>query len=203
MVKTNKKYRIFILCNGELAEPYYFQDFKNYLKIPGRIIIPKKSNFLRKAPWDLIKAAIEYKQKLESEGKFVKEDEDQMWCVFDIDNYWKENQEAFQEAIKLAKQHDIKIAWSNECFEFWFLCHFALINSSVSRTQYSKKLKNFFKDKKLNKYEKNMKGIFNMLLPFQEEAIKNAKKLYKKDQIQKNPSTSAHFLVQELLDLFE
>ena len=43
------KNRIFVLCNSELAEPYYFQDFKTYLNkvvrlnIAGRIIISQKS----------------------------------------------------------------------------------------------------------------------------------------------------------------
>lgn len=195
------KPRIYILCNGELAEPQYFQDFKDYLK-EHNILIRYKKEFLRKAPWDFIGVAIDYIGSEESEGRFSREDGDVAWCVFDVDNYWSDNDKKFRESLKAADNHNIQIAWSNECFEFWFLCHFAHYSSAIPRADYHKKLAKHFKDQKIGKYAKNMGSIFEVLLPNQATAIKHAKKLYKKGGVQNNPSTSVHLLVQDLLEYF-
>ena len=195
------KPRIYILCNGELAEPQYFQDFKDHLRAHN-ILIKYKKEFLRKAPWDFIEMAIKFKGEEASNYKFVQEDGDQVWCVFDVDNYWDENENKFRKALKLANDNGIRIAWSNECFEFWLLCHFVFIDSDIPRKDYDKKLQKYFKDKGLGEYRKNMKGLFNPLLQFQDIAVQHAKKLYKKGSVQANPSTAVHLLAEELLRYF-
>ncbi len=199
--KIAMKPRIFILCNGELAEPLYFQDFKDHLRAHN-IVIRYKKEFLRKAPWDFIKAAIKFKEELESKGDFVSDDGDQVWCVFDVDNYLDDNEKKFHEGLKLADENGLNIAWSNECFEFWFLSHFALHSSTIPRADYHKKLAKNFKDNSLGIYKKNMEGIFESLLPFQETGVKHAKKLYVKGEVNNNPSTAIHLLVEELLHHF-
>lgn len=199
--KPALKPRIYILCNGELAEPQYFQDFKNHLR-SHNIIVRYKKEFRKKAPWDFIEAAITFKKEEQSDGKFSPEDNDQMWCVLDVDNYWSDNEQKFRNAISRAKKEAMKIAWSNECFEFWFLCHFAHYNSAIPRSDYHKKLGKHFKDKKLGTYTKNMKGIFNVLEPWQQTALQNAAKLFKAEAIQQNPSTAIHLLAGELLSHF-
>ncbi|OGT08937.1 MAG: hypothetical protein A2X78_00080 [Gammaproteobacteria bacterium GWE2_37_16] len=70
-----------------------------------------------------------------------------------------------------------------------------------------KKIQQVFKKYKLGNFEKNKK-VFQPLLPFQNQAIKNAKYLvpqqYKEINWCKmldssgNPSTSIHFLVEEI-----
>lgn len=197
--KTRMKSRIFIFCNGELAEPSYFQDFKDHLRSHS-IVIRYKKEFLKKAPWDFISASIKYKEKLISKGDFVIKDGDQSWCVFDVDDYWGQNEKKFREALRSANENDLKLAWSNECFEFWFLCHFGLYSSAVPRTVYHKKLAKHFKDKKLGRYQKNMKGIFNQILPFQMLAIKRARKMYNAGEVQNNPSTAVFRLVEEIIN---
>ena len=124
MKQLKMRPRIYILSIGELAEPQYFQDFKDYLRAHN-IIIRYRKEFLKKAPWNFIEAAIKFKEEEKSKSRFVQEDGDQIWCVFDVDNYWKENEKKFRAALKLAGDSGLRIAWSNECFEFWFLCHFA------------------------------------------------------------------------------
>jgi len=59
-----------------------------------------------------------------------------------------------------------------------------------------------FNDMGLGAYVKNMKTMFLPLLPYQEMAIKHAKKLCKKGEVQNNPSTAIHLLVEELLKYF-
>ncbi len=201
MKKTGMKPRIYILCNGELAEPQYFQDFKDHLKAHN-ILVRYRKEFLKKAPWSFIEAAIKFKEEEQQKGKFSREDNDQIWLVFDVDNYWSDNENKFREALKLAEANGLKIAWSNECFEFWFLCHFGLYNSAIPRTDYHKKLEKHFKDEGLGKYEKNMEDIFEPLTPLQSAAIENAKRLYVKDGVGKNPSTAVHLVVVELSRIF-
>ncbi|KKP37103.1 MAG: hypothetical protein UR27_C0009G0011 [Candidatus Peregrinibacteria bacterium GW2011_GWA2_33_10] len=201
MKKIGMKPRIYILCNGELAEPQYFQDFKDHLKAHN-ILVRYRNEFLKKAPWSFIEAAIKFKEEEQQKGKFSEEDNDQIWLVFDVDNYWSDNENKFCDALKLAEVNGLKVAWSNECFEFWFLCHFGLYNSAIPRTDYHKKLAKHFKDKGLGKYEKNMKSIFDPLFPYQEKAITNAKKLYKMGAVGNNPSTAVHLLVEELGRIF-
>ena len=133
--------------------------------------------------------------------RFSDIDGDQLWCVFDVDNYWKDNKSAFIDAISLAEQNDIKLAWSNECFEVWFLCHFALLSTTLPRNDYHIKLGEHFKKKGLGVYKKNMNKVFKILLTYQPEAIKNARKLLKKGMLGKNPSTSVVELVEVLNSL--
>lgn len=192
--------KIYVLCNGELAEPLYFDDLKQHLGVAHQIVVRYKP-FIGMAPWDFIDAAVENKKDLMKRDKFSSHYEDQIWCVFDIDNYWKENEKDFRTALTLAKKSGIRVAWSNQCFELWFLCHFDSTLSAMPRADYHKKLKERFKTHKLGEYTKNMEQIFRPLLPFQKDGIKNAKKLYEKDKIQKDPSTAVFLLVEELLNL--
>jgi len=201
MKKLEMKPRIYILCNGERAEPQYFQEFKDYLKAHN-ILVRYKKEFLKKAPWDFIEAAVKFKKEEESKKHFFIEDGDQMWCVLDVDNYWDENETKFKNAIGLAGKNNLKIAWSNECFEFWVLCHFGLYNSAIPRADYHKKLAKHFKDEKIGKYAKNMENIFEPLIPLQSTAIENAKRLYVKAGVGKNPSTAVHLVVEEVLKHF-
>jgi len=199
--KIALKPSIFILCNGQLAEPLYFQDLKDYLRAHN-VTIQFKKEYRGAAPWHFIAAAAKLKEKLAKEDKFVSIDGDQFWCVFDVDDYWDNNEKCFRDALNLAKTNGIRIAWSNECFEFWFLCHFVFLNSAIPRGDYHKKLGKYFRTNGLRTYKKNMKNIFELLLPFQKTAIKHANKLYVKDGVHKNPSTAVAMLVKELLNYF-
>ncbi len=197
----NKNYtikpKIHILSNGELAEPQYFKDFKDHIEAHTVKIIHYK-RFLGKAPWKFINEAVDYKINLSNSGDLVAENGDQVWCVFDIDSFYDQNSEAFKSAMALANGNGVFLAWSNECFELWFVAHFCSITNAIPRMDYHKKLKKSFKDKSLGKYEKNREKMFNLLLPFQNMAIKNAKKFLKSNEIEKNPSTSVYLLVEEL-----
>lgn len=200
MGKIVMKPRIFILSNGQLAEPQYFHDFRKHLKARNIKVLEYK-RFRGKAPLEFIKAAVACKQQFQRAGEFFDEDVDQFWCVFDVDDYWKQNQMDFRTAIALAKKSGVRLAWSNECFELWFLCHFDPSSSAVPRRDYHKKLEKYFKDNKLGEYTKNMSQIFRPLWAFQQAGIKNAKKLYVKDKVEKNPSTAVFLLVEKLLNL--
>ncbi|MBA4336548.1 hypothetical protein C0416_02115 [bacterium] len=200
MEKIIMKPRIFILSNGELAEPQYFHDFKRHLKANNIRVIEYK-RFRGKAPWEFIDEAVKCKHGFERSGKFIELDGDQFWCVFDVDDYWAQNQKRFKEACVIAKRAGIRLAWSNECFELWFLCHFGQFSSAVPRKDYHKKLSQYFKENGLGVYKKNMENMFRFLLSFQSAGINNARRIYSKDKIDKNPSSAVFLLVEEMNNL--
>lgn len=159
--KRRISHKIYIYCNGEVAEPIYFQEFKDYSKSTAIKISYKRFKGL--SPWDLIEKVIEEKKNLKKQHKFYEEDGDQCWCVFDIDEYWKQNQKEFVKAIKLAEQNTISLAWSNECFELWYLLHFQTLQTAVSRKDYDSKLKKHFQKLDGKSYSKNNKVFMRLV----------------------------------------
>lgn len=170
-----------IVCEGEKTEPKYFQGFrvnKNVVEISI-----KGFGYNTRS---LVNAAIALK-----EGK----EYDQVWCVFDRDSFPAQE---FNVAFEIAANNDIKIAYSNEAFELWYLLHFEYYDLTIQRKEYRKLL-----TQKLGyKYEKNSDSIYDSLLDKQADAIRNAKRLLKSytpcNPERDNPSTTIHVLVEEL-----
>ncbi len=196
--------KIIVWAHTERAEIEYFQDFKNYLETP--LLIAKKKKLW--TPQQLINYVVIWKQ-----NNINQKDNDQVWCVFDIDDFYKIDQKGFLNAVVHAKNNNVKIAYINECFELWVLLHLEKISAQIKRGKdIEKKINTVFKKNGLKKFKKNQK-VFNVLLPFQKQAIKNAKFLsvtrYNNinwDNVlssKGNPSTSIHFLVEEILTLFD
>ncbi len=185
-LKRRKNFRdirknFLIVCEGEKTEPYYFEKFrvpKNIFDVKG---IGSNTN-------SLVVKAIELR-----DSSIVTYDE--VWCVFDRDSFPAQN---FNSAIALAKQNKIKVAYSNEAFEIWYLLHFYFHDSATSRAQYAKML-----TERLGfQYKKNNPSMHDHLFPLQNDAIRNAEKLlasYDNHSPEKdNPSTTVHLLVIEL-----
>lgn len=191
--------KIFVWSHTKKAEIEYFQDFKQYLKthrlMPERHVVW--------TPQELLNYVIGWKKQKKIDDK------DQVWCIFDIDNFAtkKEDREELIVLIKKAHSNGIKIAFINECFELWILLHFDSVNSSIKRGKnIEEKIQKKFKSAKLGNFEKNQK-VFLSLINLQEAAIANAKKLvpdYNKIDWEYylsskgNPSTSIHFLIEEI-----
>lgn len=53
---------------------------------------------------------------------------DEYWCVVDVDEHL-----SLGEAMQLARQHGIRVAVSNPCFEVWLLMHFKDQTSWLNR----------------------------------------------------------------------
>jgi len=190
--------KIFIWSHTEKAEIEYFQDFKNYLRTS--LLMPQKN--ICWTPQELLKKIIEWKKINVNE-----KDGDQVWCIFDIDDFYKDDRNNLMSALNNALSNDIKIAYVNECFELWILLHFQKPTSPIKRgVDIESKIKKEFKIHKLGEFKKNQR-IFETLLPFQSDAIKNSKKIlpnYDKIDWESrlseagNPSTSVHFLIDEI-----
>ncbi|MFA6587863.1 MAG: RloB family protein [Patescibacteria group bacterium] len=130
---------------------------------------------------------------------------DECWIVFDKDNY----NANFDGAINKALAKGLKVAYSNACFELWYLLHFCYMDSAIDQKEYPQKLtdhlRNSAGDKKIE-YSKNSENIYFLIKDKESDAIKNAKKLLstygnKKSFSKNNPSTTVHLLVENLNNL--
>jgi RloB-like protein len=175
------KQRFLIVCEGMKTEPYYFRSFR----------VPKAVVSVQGAAGDPTRL-------VNTANKLAQEDEfDQVWCVFDRDEgAW--TAQNFNNALQNAKTHDFHIAYSNECFELWYILHFQFLNTGLPRSDYEDKLSELLGAK----YRKNDPTIYQQLLGKQSIAIKHAEKLlvsYNRPNPERdNPSTTVHLLVQAL-----
>jgi len=185
-LKRRKNFRevrknFLIVCEGEKTEPNYFEKFRVPKKIFDVVGLGANTK-------SLVEKAIELRNNSTVSYSEV-------WCVFDRDSFPAQN---FNNAIKLAKQNDINVAYSNEAFEIWYLLHFDYHDSATSRTQYAAMLTT-----RLGfRYKKNDPLMYDHILLLQKTALRNAEKLinsYDNHSPERdNPSTTVHILVQEL-----
>lgn len=171
--------RFLIVCEGDKTEPNYFRCFR----VPKDVIDVRGFGF---NPSKLVEKA----KELKSQGDY-----DQVWCVFDRDDWPKQD---FNNAIANASREGFKIAYSNEAFELWYVLHFEFLNTGLPRKDYIDKLDKLLK----SKYKKNSDLIYEEIENLQSAAIKRAKSLLQQYSPQNpendNPSTTVHLLVEEL-----
>ncbi len=181
------KERILIVCEGEKTEPNYFRGFK----VSSSQIVKIDIKGSGKDTCRIVEEALRLKKIAEKN----KEAYNQVWCVFDRNSFPMED---FNHALFLARQNNIKVAYSNEAFELWYLLHFHFFNTGISRDQYKEKLSKFLG----YEYKKNSRTMYDELSGEQQNAIKNEKKLLSQynypNPAKDNPSTTVHLLVEEL-----
>ena len=175
------KQRFLIVCEGAKTEPNYFKNFR----VPKTVIDVKG---VGENPSRLVQSAIKLKAEADEEY-------DQVWCVFDRDDWPPQD---FNNAIHKAENHNLKVAYSNEAFELWYVLHFEFLNTGIPRDDYIKKMTKLLG----KKYQKNSDTIYDDLRNRQVNAIRNAEKLLASynplNPGQDNPSTTVHLLVKEL-----
>lgn len=177
----NIRERFLIVCEGAKTEPNYFRSFR-----VNREVFEVDIHGFGRNTLSLVEKAVELK---------AKNDYDQVWCVFDRDSF---PARIFNAAFEKAKHEGIKIAYSNEAFELWYLLHFQFYDSAMKRKEYWKMLSQQLR----HKYEKNSETIYEELLELQGNAIRNAKRLYASyspcNPERDNPSTTVFELVEAL-----
>jgi RloB-like protein len=177
----NIRERFLIVCEGAKTEPNYFKSFR-----VNRTIFEADIRGFGYNTLSLVNKAIELK---------AEDDYDQVWCVFDRDSF---PAQIFNAAFDKAKREGIKIAYSNEAFELWYLLHFQYYDSAIKRKEYERMLTKLLG----HKYEKNSENIYEELIDLQADAIRNAKRLHAsyspRNPERDNPSTTVFELVEAL-----
>jgi hypothetical protein len=177
-----------ILCEGSKTEPNYLRHFP-YNSMTHYVDI--RPSCCRHA-LGIVEEAVKYREGYES-----------VWCVFDKD---RNPDKDFNQAIVTAKNENILCAYSNECFELWFLLHFQYNESQLSRSgiaNFTDRLNAELHKIKKGKYDKARIDLYEILQSRQACAIRNAKKLLQKYSAsttpsEQNPSTTVHKLVAYL-----
>ncbi|MBR0090557.1 MAG: RloB domain-containing protein [Lachnospiraceae bacterium] len=198
-----REHRYYIFCEGEQTEPLYFEGFRRLIEenpvYHDMVLIqiePCGAETMR-----VIHMAEAYVQKNRiSKG--------QIWCVYDKDSFPAERFNGVAErAASLNKDNpelQYRVAWSNECIEFWFVLHFANYTSNNHRSEYITFLDRKFKEIGRGKYEKNMADIHAILRERGDEelAIRYAKRIIEENEgkspTEIAPGTKVYELVEEL-----
>lgn len=171
---------ILIVCQGERTEPNYFSKF-------GTAWLTVKIHKVGKDTKSVVDKA-----------KELKKDYEETWVVFDKDDF---EDCTFDQSIRSAITSNINVAYSNECFELWYVLHFDYLNTAIPRTDYFSKL-----GKLLGcVYSKASDFMYERLKERTNIAITNAKKLMDEyipasNPSKNNPSTTVHLLVEELIE---
>ena len=113
--------RFLIVCEGEKTEPNYFNSFR----VPKAVIDVRG---VGRNTASLVRKALEF---------MGEDDYDQVWCVFDRDDF---SVESFNAALQLARNNGIRVAYSNEAFELWYVMHFNYHQSATARHLYVERL---------------------------------------------------------------
>jgi hypothetical protein len=178
-----------IICEGENTEPDYFNEFKvSSARIEA---IGEGKNTI-----SLVNRAFELKKEYLVKGRKF----DQYWVVFDKDSFPDND---YNNAVFMAEKAGFNVAYSNQSFEYWFLLHFNLHQGAINRDSYSDTLSKYL-GFKYGKESEVSSSMFNSLLRYQTDAIRNAKLVYESFDAQHlNPakeesSTTVFKLVEEL-----
>lgn len=188
-----------IICEGQNTEPLYFKGFR----LPNNeVLIEGGCNSKT--------SLVEYALKVSAKEKYAGRE---VWCVFDFDIKPDEaatQPEDFNNAIKKAERNGMKVAWSNDAFELWFVLHYQKLDVHVTREKLNEVLKKEWnlKDYSNNaKTEKFCKEHYERHYvnegELQKLAIKRAKELHesytgRQDFSNHCPCTTVYLLVEEL-----
>lgn len=186
-----------IVTEGTETEPAYFGAMKEVINR----IYPDKIQLVVQGMGDnTLSLFRKAKALVEGSANVFKH----VWVVYDTDDFPAEyvNQTALlceEESNEETAYHAI---WSNQCIGLWFLLHFSFMQSDIHRSLYWSKLTDVMNVQGLGKYEKNRKDMYDMLHPYMETAIVNAKKLEVindgKQPSDSCPGTMVHYLVEKL-----
>ncbi|RXJ94935.1 hypothetical protein CRU94_07310 [Arcobacter sp. AHV-9/2010] len=205
---------VLIACEDKISSPNYFKMIIKKLiedkKITQDSLVIAKHEHVN--PKGVLQDLLNHKK----DDKTYK-DFEHRWIVIDRDiarvNGGGHPKDDFLKALSEAKSKKVEVAYSNDCFEIWYLLHFVYRDTAISRDDVLKEVikklkdKNFTTFSKLNKENIKTKEmtelIFNELLELQETAIKNAKKLLENyagshNPENDNPSTRVFELVEIL-----
>lgn len=186
-----------IVCEGKKTEPNYFKSLFEYVnsksdrKIKPEIIgTGRNTESLVSSIDDYFTFVDDLKQKKKIlYGK--------VFAVFDKDSFKKGQ---FNNAISTALRKGYIPIWSNECFELWFLLHFNLLESNITRDEYYQKLSENFgtKYKKSDDHFAMLNTEVNL-----KNAMQNAIQLHSKSEDKKSyadraPCTTVFQLIEEI-----
>lgn len=205
--KRDERQYILVASEDGKSSIYYFNELNTQLyKHSATLrIVPKGCG---RNTQSLVNYVKKHKNEwLEAVRKdFLIDDFNETWVLFDLDGFASHK---FDNAITSAQSQGFQVAWSNECFELWYLLHFKDSSTPIARKDIYKELAGLLKLKCDYTDLKGEKGKDVHVKMARNEnvgkAIKRAKKLHA-DPIRsdlpphaRNPCTLVFQLVEKLL----
>lgn len=211
-----------IFTEDAMSEKLYFESFQTE-KLKINVVEDQKSKM------ESIFRAIKHCEKNKVFDKGI-----HIWCVFDRDfngipNELDKDEISFDESPHTAKRNNIKVAWSNDCFELWILLHYEDVDEKepLLRNENYERLTEILKvDKKISSdlhvnieqgtfnYVNNFKrkkNFINYILPTLKDPTRRTTAIKRAEELEKYhatrnvvphkmcPCTMVHHLVKELL----
>lgn len=187
-----------IVTEGTKTEPQYFEGLKEDINrlYRGRISIVIEGVGQGANTLALLERAQKIAEKDPDKYKHI-------WLAYDKDDFPKDDFDNTYSKCKSLSGNGNSVIyhalWSNECIEYWFLLHFHLLQSAISRNEYYPKLSEYMG----SKYEKNRDDIYSLLKPHLTTAIKNAKQVAAGNKnlppSQSTPGTAVYEIFEKLI----
>jgi len=216
----SKKYVYFVLivCEDQNTEPSYFKQFENLFEglWPEETVYVRRVGTGRNSLGVVTEAIAERKRIYEDNNH---RSIDEAWVVFDKDDLDQSpgNRKNFESAFELAAKENIKVAYSNECFELWLVLHFIDVSPStpLPRQDVYKKLRDAVnaslpEGETPFEYVHGSANVVDYVSRFGDEtaamtraaALKNYHESLSHVPIESNPVTYVDSLVQSLRGLY-
>lgn len=195
-MKIQPEYHL-IVSEGTNTEPAYFEAIRDIINSRYR----KKIQFEVSGEGDnTINLFWKAKQRAADSANGFRH----VWVVYDTDDFPAEHIDRVVELCKENSTADTEYhaVWLNQCVELWYLLHFSYMQSDIHRKAYWPKLTDWLIGIGSGAYEKNRKDMYQILRPFMDFAIANAKRLEKinegKPPSKAAPGKKIHELVEKL-----
>jgi hypothetical protein len=199
----NQRSLFIITCEGENTERLYFESWFARLRESKQLssrscVIASHSHT---NPSGVLADLLAFQ-----DGGLTFKDFEHRWIVIDRDsertNGGGHTLADFNTALQQARQKrpKVSVAWSNPCFELWYLLHFRYQNTGTDRVQIQGQLSNALG----LKYDKSDPNLFILIIANLPDALRNAKRLHTDFQEQglsadkSNPCTTVYQLVELL-----
>lgn len=187
--------RIFILCEGadKHSEYAYLEALIKDTPIKGDKVQIELVSTKYNTGRELVEEAA---KKIDRKFKGI----DEAWVVYDQDGYT-----LHQETFRIAKEKNVRIAFTATAFEFWILLHYEYTTKHFPK---SEDIIRELKDKNFIDYAKNSKNIYALTKEKLSLAKQNARKIRtevekydgNKKIYERNPYTNLDLLINEIQD---
>ncbi len=196
MGTKNPRRRYLLFCEDTYGGTTYFTEMRRRQRFSNVSIEVGPDHG---EPYKLVNAAQKRRDSAPTRRGDQGTEYDEVWCVIDVEA--PRAHDSLGEAMRLARESDINIAYANPCFELWLLLHQRDVGGYLSTTDAIKqmeRLKCCYTDRK----DFDPAHFFG---DPQQKAIGRAERLHERygDAVHprdRNPWTNIHLLVRGLLD---
>lgn len=126
--RRTPKFRILVVCEGEVTEPEYLRSFQHHVRNRRvHVELPDEPG----VPLTVVSTAIRLAHEAAEDAHREEDDNlrfDSVWAVVDVDAHPN-----LPQAKELAQRSGISLAISNPCFELWALLHFEDHRAHIER----------------------------------------------------------------------